>query len=67
MKQQGDRMDRLTKWNGVKYILPQGRTEDGESNWRRIADRLAAYEDTGLEPDEIMLLIKWFKDSCVVS
>ena len=25
-------MARLTKWNGKKWILPQGRTSDGESN-----------------------------------
>ena len=46
-------MERLTKWNGSKWILPQGRTSDGESYWRIIADRLAAYEDSGLEPEEI--------------
>ena len=44
---------RLTYWNGEKYILPQGRTSDGQSNWRRIAERLGQYEDTGLEPEEI--------------
>ena len=38
-------MERLTVWNGSKYILPQGRTSDGESNWRRIADRLAELEN----------------------
>lgn len=46
-------MDRLTKWNGQKYILPQGRTADGQSYWRIIADRLAAYENTGLTPEDI--------------
>ena len=49
---------RLTKWNGSKYILPQGRTKNGESYWRIIADRLAAYENTGLEPDQISSKIK---------
>ena len=49
-------MERFTKWNGKKWTLPQGRTSEGESNWRRIADRLAAYENTGLEPEEIELL-----------
>lgn len=44
-------MDRLSKWNGEKYVLPQGR-------WREIADRLGAYEETGLEPEEIMALTK---------
>lgn len=47
-------MERLTRWNGLRYLLPQGRTSDGQSYWRLITDRLAAYEDTGLEPDEIM-------------
>ena len=46
-------MDRMTKWNGKKYILPQGKGE-----FRRIADRLAAYEDTGLEPEEIKRLLR---------
>ena len=44
-------MDRLTHWNGKKYILPQGK-----GVWREIAERLAAYENTGLEPEEIEAL-----------
>ena len=39
--------DRLTKWNGNRYVLPQGRTSDGKSFWRMIAERLAAYENLG--------------------
>lgn len=46
-------MSRLTKWNGKKYVLPQGRTSDGQSYWQLIAERLAAYENTGLEPWQI--------------
>lgn len=42
-------MPRLTKWNGKKWVLPQGM-------WREIADRLAAYENTGMEPEEIAAL-----------
>ena len=42
-------MARLTKWNGKKWILPQGM-------WREIADRLAAYENMGMEPEEIAAL-----------
>ena len=38
-------MERLTTWNGVKWILPQGRNSEGESYWRIIADRLAMYEN----------------------
>ena len=52
-----DASKRLTKWNGKKWVLPQGRTADGESYWRIIAERLAAYENTGLDPDEILILI----------
>ena len=48
------RMDRLTKWNGSKWVLPQGRTSDGESYWRIIAERLAEYENTYMTPAEIM-------------
>lgn len=31
-------MERLTRWNGKKYILPQGA-------WREITDRLTDYEN----------------------
>lgn len=44
---------RLTKWNGKKWVLPQGRTSEGESYFRIIAERLAAYENTGYEPWEL--------------
>ena len=43
--------DRLTRWNGKIWVLPQGR-----GSFRMIAERLAAYENTGLTPDEIMRL-----------
>ena len=42
--------ERLTKWNGKKYVLPQG-------EWRLIAERLAAYENTGLMPEEIEKMV----------
>lgn len=42
---------RLTRWNGKKFVLPQG-----YGMWRKIADRLAAYEETGLEPEEVAAL-----------
>lgn len=45
-------MERLTKWNGSKYVLPQGRTKDGKSYWRIVAERLAVYENIG-SPEEI--------------
>lgn len=38
---------RITKWNGNKYVLPQGK-----GSFREIAERLAAYENIG-EPEEI--------------
>lgn len=44
---------RITKWNGNKYVLTQGR-----GSFREIADRLAAYENTGLEPEEIKKLLR---------
>lgn len=43
-----DPKGRLTTWNGKKYILPQG-----HGAWRRIADRLAAYENCGLDPEKL--------------
>lgn len=42
-------MPRLTRWNGKRWILPQGA-------WREITERLAAYENTGLEPGEVEAL-----------
>ena len=42
-------MNRLTRWNGKKWVLPQGM-------WREIAERLAAYENTGLEPEQVVEL-----------
>ena len=44
-------MARLTKWNGKKWVLPQNK-------WREIAERLAAYENTGLEPEQILTIVK---------
>lgn len=52
--------ERLTTWNGSKYILPQGRDADGKSNWRRIAERLAAYENLGF-PEEIEAKLRKIK------
>jgi len=40
-------MERMTRWNGKKWVLPQGRV------WREIADRMATYENTGLEPEKL--------------
>lgn len=50
-------LGRLTRWNGKKWVLPQGRTSDGESYFRIIAERLAAYENTGCTPDEIASML----------
>ena len=55
-------MERLTTWNGKKWVLPQGRTSDGESYWRIIAERLAEYENTGLTPEEINKLMEGKND-----
>lgn len=43
-----DTETRLTHWNGKKYVLPQG-----HGSWRNIADRLAAYENSGVEPEKL--------------
>lgn len=51
-------MKRLTKWNGKKYVLVNGM---GYGQTRIICDRLAAYENTMLEPYEIELMIEIFK------
>lgn len=45
-------MERLTYFDGGKWRIKIGDTEySGEA-----VDRLAAYEDTGLEPEEIIEL-----------
>lgn len=46
--------NRLTRWNGKKWVLPS--TANGPGVWREITERLAAYENTGLEPEEIEAL-----------
>ena len=45
---------RLTRYDKEKnkYLLPQGRTSEGKSYWRLIAEKLGEYENLG-EPDEI--------------
>lgn len=45
-------MERLTKWNGKKWVLPQGRKSNGRSYWREITEKLMLYENIG-EPSEI--------------
>ena len=49
-------MDRLTTWNGKKWVLPQG-----YGMFRKIAERLAAYENIGLEPEEISQTLEAYK------
>ncbi len=41
-------MERLTRWNGKKWVLPQG-----YGTHRMIAEKLAAYENTGLCPKQL--------------
>ena len=55
-------MDRLTKWNGKKWVLPQGRRRDGKSFWRIIAERLAEYENIGYEPNELKEIARRYED-----
>jgi hypothetical protein len=47
-----NKKDRLTRWNGNKWVLPS--MERGVL--REISERLAAYESTGLEPEEIVYI-----------
>lgn len=53
-------MSRLTRWNGSKWVLPQG-----IGAFREVADRLAAYENTGIEPEEMRALQRGF--GCVTT
>lgn len=50
-------MDRLTYYNEryKKWCLPQGK-----GVWRKIVDTVKAYEDTGLTPEEVIVL----KEKC---
>ena len=55
-------MKRLTYFDGGKWRLKIGDTEySGEA-----ADRLAAYEDTGLEPEEILSAVDMAKIACAL-
>lgn len=55
-------MERLTVWNGTKWVLPQGRTHDGKSYWRLIAEKLSQYENLG-EPEDLVRKdsVRWEK------
>lgn len=55
-------MKRLTYFDGGKWRLKIGDTEySGEA-----ADRLAAYEDTGLEPEEIFSAVDMAEIACAL-
>ena len=55
-------MERLTYFDGGKWRLKIGDTEySGEA-----VDRLAAYEDTGLEPEEIFSAVDMAKIACAL-
>lgn len=43
-------MERLTHWNGKKYVLTHGQ---GFGQTRVFTDKLAEYENTQLEPEEV--------------
>lgn len=49
-------MERLTEWNGDKYVLKQGRKSSGKSYWRMTTEKMAIYENIG-EPKEIEEMI----------
>lgn len=48
-------MERITHWNQLRkqWGLPQG-----PGSFRMIAERLAAYENTGLDPDTIQKMLQ---------
>ncbi|ODR35484.1 DUF551 domain-containing protein [Eisenbergiella tayi] len=55
-------MERFTEWNGEQWIPVQKRINGGYPGNKACMGRLAAYEDTGLTPEEIMdgqLLTGW--------
>ena len=55
-------MERLTYFDGGKWRLKIGNTEySGEA-----VDRLAAYEGTGLEPEEILSAVDMAKIACAL-
>lgn len=55
-------MERLTYFDGGKWRLKIGDTEySGEA-----VDRLVAYEDTGLEPEEIFSAVDMAKIACAL-
>lgn len=55
-------MKRLTYFDGGKWRLKIGNTEySGEA-----VDRLAAYEGTGLEPEEILSAVDMAKIACAL-
>lgn len=58
---ESEKAERLTIWNGRRWILKQGKASDGGSYWRMTTDKLAAYENTGLEPDEVARVIEDYK------
>ena len=53
-------MERLTYWN-EEYGCWSYHCGSGEA-----ANRLAAYEDTGLEPEEVSTLVKDWSDLCTI-
>ena len=56
----GDVMERLTYWN-EEYGCWSYHCGSGEA-----ANRLAAYEETGLEPEEVSALVKDWSDLCTI-
>lgn len=49
-------MDRLTTWNGKKWVV-----STGYGMCRKIADKLAAYENIGLDPKELAETLAAYK------
>lgn len=51
-------MNRLTEWTGYEWIAKQERVDGKYITDRNIYNKLAEYEDTGLEPEDILSNIK---------
>lgn len=53
-------MDRLTKRQGNSVIIPieqkRGQTFPVENPYQKAIEKLAAYEDTGLEPEQVAVV-----------
>lgn len=57
-------MDRLIEWTGYEWIPRQERLNGKIVGHRTCMERLAAYEDTGLTPEQITEIDKLYTEKC---